>query len=54
VPAKRAGLATAWIDRRHDREGWGATPQPADEARFDFRFPSLAALAAAHAAERGG
>ncbi|MGK7864658.1 haloacid dehalogenase type II [Falsiroseomonas sp. E2-1-a4] len=54
VPAKRAGLATAWIDRRHDQEGWGATPQPADEARFDFRFPSLVALAAAHAAEQGG
>jgi 2-haloalkanoic acid dehalogenase type II len=54
VPAKRAGLATTWIDRRHDQEGWGATPQPADGARFDFRFPSLAALAAAHAAEQGG
>jgi 2-haloacid dehalogenase len=26
VPAKRLGLATAWIDRRHDRPGSGATP----------------------------
>lgn len=51
VPAKRAGLATAWIDRRHDQGGWGATP-PA-EARYDFRFTSLAAMAAAHAAEQG-
>jgi 2-haloacid dehalogenase len=26
VPARRLGLATAWIDRRHDRPGSGATP----------------------------
>jgi 2-haloacid dehalogenase len=31
VPARRLGLATAWIDRRHDRPGSGATP-PADAA----------------------
>jgi 2-haloacid dehalogenase len=29
VPAKRLGMTTVWIDRRHDREGFGATP-PAD------------------------
>jgi 2-haloacid dehalogenase len=29
VPAKRLGLATAWIDRRAGRAGYGATP-PAD------------------------
>jgi 2-haloacid dehalogenase len=29
VPAKEFGLATVWIDRRHDRPGFGATP-PAD------------------------
>jgi FMN phosphatase YigB (HAD superfamily) len=51
VPAKRAELATAWIDRRHDREGWGATPPPAGAVTPDFRFPSLEALAAAHRAE---
>ena len=28
VPAQRAGLPTAWINRRHDRPGWGATPPP--------------------------
>jgi hypothetical protein len=28
VPAKKAGLPTAWINRRHDRPGWGATPAP--------------------------
>jgi 2-haloacid dehalogenase len=26
VPARTFGLATAWIDRRHDRTGFGATP----------------------------
>ncbi|MGH7120436.1 MAG: haloacid dehalogenase type II [Acetobacteraceae bacterium] len=47
LPAKRAGLATAWIDRRHDREGFGATPAPSEEVRTDFRFPTLAAMAEA-------
>ena len=28
VPAKREGLASVWINRRHDRPGWGATPNP--------------------------
>ena len=48
VPAKAAGLACAWIDRRHGAQGWGATPPPPVEARVDFRFPSLAALVQAH------
>ena len=26
VPAKRLGLSTTWIDRRHDQPGFGATP----------------------------
>lgn len=26
VPAKREGLPSVWINRRHDRPGWGATP----------------------------
>lgn len=47
APAKRAGLASAWIDRRHDAEGFGATMPPPAEARYDFRFPSLAAMAEA-------
>jgi 2-haloacid dehalogenase len=53
VPAKRAGLATAWIDRRHERSGWGATMPPPTDATFDFRFESLAAMVAAHQAEIG-
>jgi 2-haloacid dehalogenase len=43
VPAKRLGLMTAWIDRRHDRPGSGATP-PA-EAAPDLVVPSMAAFA---------
>ena len=45
APAKRLGMTTVWIDRRHDRPGTGATP-PAD-ARPDARFTSMADFAAA-------
>ena len=43
VPAKRLGLSTVWINRRHDRPGSGATP-PA-EATPDLELPDMAALA---------
>jgi 2-haloacid dehalogenase len=56
APATQVGLARAWIDRRHDRVGWGATmPPPATEeergARYDFRFTSMADMVTAHQAE---
>lgn len=51
VPAKQEGLPTVWIDRRHDRPGWGATPPPAAPVAPDWTFPSMAAFAAAVAAE---
>jgi 2-haloalkanoic acid dehalogenase type II len=51
APAKRFGLASAWIDRRHDQQGWGATMAPPEGADYDFRFATLAAMAAAHKAE---
>jgi 2-haloacid dehalogenase len=47
VPAKRAGLQTVWINRRHDRPGWGATPAPPAEVTPDWEFPSMAAFASA-------
>jgi 2-haloacid dehalogenase len=47
VPAQRAGLPTVWIHRRHDRGGWGATPQPPAPVTPDWEFPSMAAFAAA-------
>lgn len=46
-PAKRAGLPTVWINRRHASPGWGATPQPPAPVTPDWEFPSMAAFAAA-------
>ena len=45
VPAKREGLPSVWINRRHDRAGWGATPPPSDEYNYDLEFASMAAFA---------
>lgn len=45
VPAKRIGLHSVWINRRHDRPGWGATPDPGAAVRPDWEFPSMAAFA---------
>ncbi|MGI4943551.1 MAG: haloacid dehalogenase type II [Janthinobacterium lividum] len=47
APAKQVGLASAWIDRRHDQGGWGAT-MPAPGSRYDFRFTSMADMVKAH------
>jgi 2-haloacid dehalogenase len=43
VPAKRLGMTTVWVDRRHDRPGSGATP-PAF-ATPDLAVPDMATLA---------
>jgi 2-haloacid dehalogenase len=43
VPARALGLATAWIDRRRGRAGFGATP-PA-EATPDLIAPDMATFA---------
>ena len=51
MPANRMGIASAWIDRRHDKPGSGATVVPDPMPHFDFRFTSLGELAAAHRAE---
>jgi len=51
VPARQAGLLTAWINRRRGRPGWGATPAPAALVAPDWEFASMAALADAVAAE---
>lgn len=45
APAKRLGFTTAWIDRRHDRLGAGATPP--SEASPDATYPDMASFAAA-------
>ncbi len=54
APAKRAGLRSAWIDRRHGQEGWGATMPPPEDAAYEFRFDSMTDLASAHAAALRG
>ena len=53
VPARRCGLATCWIDRRAGQAGAGATRAPEVEVKPDFRFATLAEMAAAHRAEIG-
>jgi 2-haloacid dehalogenase len=45
VPANRFGLASVWIDRRHDRPGAGATPVA--DAAPDETYPDMASFAAA-------
>ena len=41
VPAKREGLPSVWINRRHGNPGWGATPEPTDAWAYDLEFPSM-------------
>jgi 2-haloacid dehalogenase len=53
APANRMGISSAWIDRRHDKPGGGATVLPDPMPHFDFRFTSLGEMADAHRAELG-
>jgi 2-haloacid dehalogenase len=54
VPAKREGLRSVWINRRRDRPGWGATPEPAGDYGYDLEFGSMGELADAVDAGFGG
>ncbi|HUN37127.1 MAG TPA: haloacid dehalogenase type II [Trebonia sp.] len=47
VPARREGLPSVWINRRHDRPGWGATPEPSEEWSYNLEFTSMAGFAEA-------
>jgi 2-haloalkanoic acid dehalogenase type II len=51
APANRLGLASCWIYRRHGQEGFGATMNPDETPKTDFRFDSMADLVKAHEAE---
>lgn len=51
VPAKRHGMASCWIYRRHAQEGFGATMTPEALPEVDFRFDSMADLVKAHQEE---
>jgi len=50
LPANQAGLASAWIYRRHAQQGFGATHPPETMPKYDFRFESMAEFAEAHRA----
>jgi 2-haloacid dehalogenase len=52
VQAKAFGLPTVWINRRRDRPGWGATPEPAAAVVPDWEFGSMAEFAATAKAAR--
>ncbi|MFC3998963.1 HAD-IA family hydrolase [Nocardiopsis sediminis] len=45
--ATRLGLRTCWIERRHEKPGFGATPRPDRITAPDLHFPSLGGLLAA-------
>ena len=53
-PANAFGLASCWIHRRHATGGFGATVDPGTMPKIDFRFTSMAELAAAHRATMAG
>lgn len=54
APANQFGLASAWIDRRHASDGWGATMPPPGTPTYDFRFGSMIEMARAHRREVEG
>ncbi len=45
VPARREGLPSVWVNRRHDRPGWGATPRPSQKWSYNLEFTSMGAFA---------
>ena len=53
TPAKRFGLANAWIDRQRLSEGgsWGATEKVETMPELDFKFFSMDKMAKAMQAE---
>lgn len=50
-PANAFGLASCWIYRRHAQQGFGATMNPGEQPRIDFKFTSMEGLARAHGGE---
>jgi 2-haloacid dehalogenase len=50
-PANRHGLASCWIYRRFDQDGFGATMHPGEMPNYEFRFNSMADLVKAHQAD---
>jgi 2-haloacid dehalogenase len=51
VPAKTAGLATVWLNRRRGRRGGGATATPSQSVSPDLEVASLTEFVRLHQAE---
>lgn len=47
-PANEHNLASCWIYRRHDQQGFGATMNPGKLPRYNFRFNGMSELVKAH------
>ncbi|MBN9046929.1 MAG: HAD-IA family hydrolase [Rhizobiales bacterium] len=45
--SRRLGMTNCWIERRHDRKGYGGTIEPAEFTKPDYHFTSMAGLAEA-------
>jgi putative hydrolase of the HAD superfamily len=54
APANKHGLASCWIYRRHDQQGFGATMNPGAIPKHNFRFNSMADMVKAHRKELDG
>jgi len=54
APANVLGIRSAWIDRRAETDGLGATAAPPSDVRYDERFVGLGVLAAAHRVWKAG
>ena len=42
APASALGFATTWIERRHGRDGFGATPRPEEVVTPTFHATGMA------------
>ncbi len=51
VPATSMGMTKVWINRRHNREGLGATAPPQGEYTIEWEFNSMADFVEAHRQE---
>lgn len=45
-PAQRLGISTCWVDRRHNKDGWGAVPSPTTDVTPNFRITDMRQLSA--------
>lgn len=51
VPANRHDIRSCWIQRRNEKEGFGATMKPGEMPSYNFRFESLGEFVDQHRLE---